>query len=198
MDKAAKHKLVKSKLVKQLAVSLCASVLLFGMFGCDKIFGPSGYSVRRVSDGDTLALTDSDGEKLSVRFACIDAPEIPHTNKEKKSRRLGDLSQFKWGKRAQERLQELVSSGGDRVNLDITDKDRYGRSVAEVRLPDGTFVQEVLVREGLALIYSPYLKNCPSKIFVQQAQGEAKVNRRGIWSDKRFIEPWEYRKQKKK
>ena len=186
------------KLVKQIAIWLCTTFLLFGMFGCDRIFGPSGYSVRRVSDGDTLALTDSDGEKFSVRFACVDAPEIPHTNKEKKSRRVADRSQFKWGKQAQERLQELVRGAGDRVQLEITDKDRYGRSVAEVRLRDGTFVQEVLVREGLALVYSPYLKNCPSKIFVQQAQGEAKVNKRGVWSDPKFIEPWEYRKQKKK
>lgn len=186
------------KLIKQIAIWLCTSFLLFGMFGCDRIFGPSGYSVRRVSDGDTLALTDSNGEKFSVRFACVDAPEIPHTNKEKQSRRVADRSQFKWGKQAQERLQELVSGSGDRVQLEITDKDRYGRSVAEVRLRDGTFVQEVLVREGLALVYSPYLKNCPSKIFVQQAEGEAKVNKRGVWSDPKFIEPWEYRKQKRK
>ena len=186
------------KLAKQIAVWLCISFLLFGMFGCDRIFGPSGYPVRRVSDGDTLALTDNDGEKFSVRFACVDAPEIPHTNKEKKSRRAGDLSQFKWGKKAQERLQELVSGSGDRVKLEITDNDRYGRSVAEVRLQDNTFVQEVLVREGLAIVYTPYLKNCPSRISVLQAQGEAKANQRGIWSDQKFIEPWEYRKQKKK
>ena len=189
---------IKYKLIKQVVASSCAVFILFGMFACDRIFGSSGYSVRRVSDGDTLAVTDRNGEKFSVRFACVDAPEIPHTNKEKKSRRLADRSQFKWGKESQERLQELVSGAGDRVELEITDKDRYGRSVAEVRLADGTFVQEVLVREGLAIVYPPYLKDCPSRLSVQQAQGEAKANKRGVWSDRKFIEPWEYRKQKKK
>ena len=191
-------KLTKNKLVKQIAILLSAIFLLFGIFACEQIFGSSGYSVQKVSDGDTLAVTDRNGEKIRVRFACVDAPEIPHTNKEKKSRRVADRSQFKWGKKSQERLQKLVSGAGDRVKLEITDKDRYGRSVAEVRLPDGTFVQEVLVREGLAIVYPPYLKDCPSRLFVQQAQGEAKANRRGVWSDQKFIEPWEYRKQKKK
>ena len=203
MDKLFKRKVLEYiapnlKLRRQITILVCITILLFGTFGCDRVFGPPEYSVRRVSDGDTLALSDPNGEKISVRFACVDAPEIPHTNKEKKSRRLADRSQFKWGKKSQERLQELVSGAGNRVRLDITDKDRYGRSVAEVRLPDGTFVQEVLVSEGLAVVYPPYLKNCPSKIFVQQAQGGAKANQKGVWSDKRFIDPWEYRKQKKK
>lgn len=182
-----------AKLTRQVLVVILVSVLMFGLFGCDKIFRSSGYSVVRVSDGDTLALTDADGGKVSVRFACVDAPEIPHTTKEKNSRRSSDINQFKWGTKAQQRVQQLIKVG-DRVNLNITDTDRYGRKIAEVRLPNGTFIQETLASEGLALVYRPYLKNCPSSQSVQQAEALAQSRRRGVWSDAKFREPWEYRK----
>jgi micrococcal nuclease len=90
-----------------------------------------------------------------------------------------------------------VQQGGNRVTLNITDSDQYGRRVAEVRLRDGTFVQEVLLREGLAKVYRPYLNKCPSKDLVQQAEAEARQQRLGVWNDSRFINPWEYRKGNK-
>jgi len=65
------------------------------------------------------------------------------------------------------------------VTLTITDTDRYGRKVSEVRLHDGTLIQEVLTREGLALF--PYLKNCPSAALVER-EAEAKQQRR-VWSE---------------
>jgi endonuclease YncB( thermonuclease family) len=86
-----------------------------------------------------------------------------------------------------------VKQSSDRVTLNITDSDRYGRKVAEVRLKDGTLVQQVLLREGLAKAYRPYLNKCPSRDLVEQAEAEAKQQKRGVWSDAKFINPWEYR-----
>jgi micrococcal nuclease len=187
--------MVMQKLNKQALIWLCAAIIILGLMGCDRLpfFAPSGDVVERVSDGDTLAVKDNKGNKFSIRFACMDAPEVPHTNKEKQSKRASDRNQFSWGAKAQERLQELVKQGGDRVTLNITDSDRYGRKVAEVRLKDGTFVQQVLLREGLAKVYRPYLNKCPSKELVQQAEAEAQQQRRGVWSDAKFVNPWEYR-----
>ena len=150
----------------------------------------------RVSDGDTLTVTDGRAE-IKVRFACVDAAEVPHSTKERKSKKALDRDQYKWGVKAQARLKQLVEQGGDRVTLKVTDSDRYGRKVSEVRLRDGTFVQEVLAREGLALVYRPYLKNCPSAALVEQAEAEARQQRRGVWSDAKFVEPWEYRSTSK-
>lgn len=180
---------------KQALIWLCAGIIILGLMGCDRLpfFAPSGDVVERVSDGDTLAVKDSKGDKFSVRFACMDAPEVPHTNKERQSKRASDRNQFTWGAKAQERVQELVKQAGDRVTLNITDSDRYGRKVAEVRLKDGTFVQQVLLREGLAKVYRPYLNKCPSKDLVQQAEAEAQQQKRGIWGDAKFVNPWEYR-----
>ncbi|MBD1929312.1 thermonuclease family protein [Trichocoleus sp. FACHB-90] len=174
-----------------------AAVLILSLVGCEAIFGPPTYPVNNVSDGDTINVKDDGGKNISVRFACVDAPEIPHTNKEKQSKKTADKNQFQWGFKAQQRLQELVKQGGDRVRLTITDTDQYGRKVSEVRLPDGTFVQEVLVKEGLVLVYREYIKDCPSAAIVEQAEAEAKKARRGVWRDTKFVEPWDWRSASK-
>jgi len=184
------------KFNKEALMWLCATIIILGLIGCDRLqfFAPTGDVVERVSDGDTLAVKDANGNKFNVRFACMDAPEVPHSNKERQSKRASDRNQFSWGAKAQERVQELVKQAGDRVTLNIIDSDRYGRKVAEVRLKDCTFVQEVLLREGLAKVYRPYLNNCPSKDLVQQAEAEAQQQKRGIWGDAKFVNPWEYRR----
>lgn len=185
------------KLNKQVVFWLCGTFIILGLMGCERFFGTTGDLVERVSDGDTLAVKDSRGTKINVRFACVDAPEVPHTNKEKQSKRARDINQFSWGAKAKERVQELVKQAGDRVTLNITDSDRYGRKVAEVRLKDGTFVQQVLLQEGLVKAYRPYLNKCPSKDLVLQAEAEAQQQRRGIWGDAKFTNPWEYRQANK-
>ncbi|BAZ54077.1 nuclease [Nostoc sp. NIES-4103] len=181
------------KLTKHILIWLGVAIIILGLMGCERFFGVSGDLVERVSDGDTLAVKDSQGNKFTVRFACMDAPEIPHSNKEKNSKSASDRNQFSWGVKAQQRVQQLVQQGGDRVKLNITDSDRYGRKVAEIRLKDGTFIQQVLLQEGLAKVYRPYLNKCPSKDLVQQAEAEAKQQKLGVWSDTKFINPWEYR-----
>lgn len=185
------------KLIQRLLLWLGIAVFSFGLVGCQALFGPAKYSVQRVSDGDTIAVTDAKGADIKVRFACVDAPEVAHSTKERYSKKALDRDQFKWGVKAQDRVKQLVKQGGERVTLTVTDSDRYGRKVSEVRLPDGTFIQEVLTREGLALVYRPYLKNCPSAGVVEQAEAQAKQQRRGVWSDAKFVQPWEYRSSKR-
>lgn len=175
--------------------SLSAAIMLLLLFGCPQKLAANNYAVKRVSDGDTLVASDSAGKEIKVRFACVDAPEIAHTNAEKNSKVSAQKNQFKWGNQAQQRTQQLVKQGGGRVVLTVTDTDRYGRQVSEIRLPNGTFVQEVLTREGLAMVYRPYLKNCPSASVLEQAEAEAKKNRRGVWGDSKFVPAWDFRKK---
>ncbi len=201
---------MRNAITQRLPLWLGMAVLVFGLLGCNALFGSKQYSakrvsnnqiiqysVKRVSDGDTIAVTDARGGDIKVRFACVDAPEIPHSIKERESKKASDRDQFKWGVKAEDRVKQLVHQGGDRVTLKITDSDRYGRKVSEVRLSDGTLIQEVLTREGLALVYRPYLKNCPSATVVEQAEAEAKKQRLGVWSDSKFVEPWQYRRRNK-
>lgn len=170
------------------------SVVIFSLTGCSWLFkNPNLYTVKSISDGDTMTVTTFQGETLKVRFACVDAPEVPHSAVQRQSRKRRDKNQFHWGEQAKNRLQQLVNTGGGTVSLTITDTDRYGRKISEVRLPNGTLVQEVLAREGLTLVYRPYLKDCPSSPLVEQAEATAKRQKQGVWNDPKFLPPWEYR-----
>jgi micrococcal nuclease len=175
-----------------------AGFLILSLVGCQLLAGTKSeanvYPVKRISDGDTITVTDSNGKSISVRFACIDAPEVPHTTKEKNSKKLVDKNQFQWGEQARVRLQQLIKQGNNNVKLTVTDTDQYGRQVSEVRLPNGTFVQEVLTKEGLVQVYKPYLKNCPSADIVQNAEADAKKRRVGVWGDAKYVSAWEWRR----
>ena len=180
----------------KLVVRLGLFMIFISLIGCDRFFRGSNLIVEKVSDGDTLVVKDNN-QKTKVRFACIDAPEIPHSQRERKSKSVRDKNQFSWGLKAQTRVQQLVQQGGNRVSLDIIETDQYGRTVAEVRLPNGIFVQEILLQEGLAKVYRRYLNQWPSKEILQQAELQAKQQKVGIWNDQKFIDPWQYRRLKK-
>lgn len=157
----------------------------------------TNYRVKRIADGDTITVVDSRGANIRVRFACIDAPEVPHTKEERESYNPADIDQFKWGRLARNRLTQLIHQGGDRVALTVVDTDRYGRKVAEVRLPDGTLAQEILAREGLAVVYYQYIKNCVDAAVVEQAEAQAKQQKVGLWSDVQFVTPSVWRRRNK-
>jgi micrococcal nuclease len=189
-----------------------AALLVLGLFGCafrkEVTTAPqpsplttgtapiqAKYRVKRIADGDTITVVDGQNRDVKIRFACVDAPEVPHTKQDRSSYDPADLDQFRWGERARDRLTELIEQGGDRVGLTVVDEDRYGRKVAEVRLPNGTLVQEVLAREGLAVVYRRYLNNCRSAAAVEQAEAQAKQQRAGVWGDSQFVMPsvWRHR-----
>ncbi|MGB3205472.1 MAG: thermonuclease family protein [Crinalium sp.] len=93
------------------------------------------------------------------------------------------------------RLKQILPVGKS-VQLKTTDTDRYGRKVAEVRLSNGVFVQQVLAREGLAQVYNQYINSCPTANVVKQAEAQAKQRKAGVWSDSKFVAPWNYRRSK--
>jgi endonuclease YncB( thermonuclease family) len=154
------------------------------------------YQVKQINDGDTIAVTDTSNQEIRVRFACIDTAETPKSDADNNTNNPTDKNQFSWGNKAKKRLESIIKVG-DPVKLNIVDTDRYGRKIAEVRLPDGTFVQQILVKEGLAMVYRQYLKNCASAAIVEQAEAEAKQQRLNIWGDSQFTAPWDWRSTKR-
>jgi endonuclease YncB( thermonuclease family)/ABC-type phosphate/phosphonate transport system substrate-binding protein len=154
------------------------------------------YKVKKIDDGDTIAVTDTSNQEIRVRFACIDTAETPKSEADNNTNNPADKNQFSWGNKAKERLKSIIKVG-DTVKLNIVDTDRFGRKVAEVRLPDGTFVQQILVKEGLAMVYRQYIKNCASASIVEQAEAEAKQQRLNIWGDSQFTAPWDWRSAKR-
>src|SRR3989338_7463066 len=81
-----------------------------------------GINVKRVIDGDTIELEN--GEK--VRYIGIDTPETLDPRK--------PIQCF--GKEAAQKNRELVEGKPVWLTKDITDKDKYGRSLRYVYLGD--------------------------------------------------------------
>lgn len=129
--------------------------------------------VQRVSDGDTVTLED--GRRL--RLCGIDAPE--------KAQPLGKESgQF---------LRELVV--GKLVRVTVVERDRYGRSVAEVWTAEGRLVNAAMTEAGLAYVYERYLDGCPSKGAIASGQEQARRSRLGVWGREGLVVPWEWRRR---
>lgn len=153
------------------------------------------YKVKTIADGDTITVTAANGTQTKVRFACVDVAEVAHTKRERSQPTTAESNQFKWGNAAKNRLTQLLKQSNNQVTLRITDTDRYGRKVAEVRLKYGVLVQQVLALEGLAMVYTKYLSSCPSAGIVQQAEAQAKQRRSGVWGDKSFVAPSKFRQR---
>lgn len=131
--------------------------------------------VVSVGDGDTLQV-QSNGDRLTVRLACIDAPETSQPG----------------GAQAADRLRQLLPRGAA-IALRVVDTDRYGRTVAEV-YQNGRSINLQLVSEGQAVVYRQYLAGCTStQADFLSAENTARTQRLAFWSQSQPIMPWEWR-----
>lgn len=137
---------------------------------------PAGAAtVVSVGDGDTMRVRDG-GRLLTIRMACIDAPE---------------MAQKPYGARAREALQKLAPVGAE-VTLEVQTTDRYGRSVAQV-FRGGENLNLALVRQGAAFAFRKYLGQCQALRYLS-AEGEAEFRRAGVWATPGGItRPWDWR-----
>ena len=115
--------------------------------------------VSRVSDGDTIWVTDAQKVRRKIRLYGIDAPK----------------ANVSFGGESSARLQALV--GGKPVRVTYAERDPYGCILGTVWL-DGAEINLQMVREGLAR-QSRYSKD---KRYAA-AQAAARTRRVGIWSD---------------
>ena len=120
------------------------------------------YRVQSVSDGDTIKVANiKGGNEITVRLACVDSEDLRN-------------SQTPQALRARDRLRQIFEQANMRVQLTFTGQDRFGRYAADARLPNGTLVQEVLVRERIARFTPRYRNYCPNSFAVlQRAAGQS-------------------------
>ncbi len=137
-------------------------------------------TVLSIGDGDTLRVREG-SRTLSVRLACIDAPET---------------SQAPHGASARAQLQALAPVGSA-VELRIKATDRYGRSVAELSR-GGRNLNQALVASGSAFVYWQYIQGCDRQTY-SRLETEARLKRMGVWGvsggQKR---PWDFRSGQRK
>jgi micrococcal nuclease len=121
--------------------------------------------VVRVDDGDTVQLLDG----RRVRYIGIDSPERGEPGK-------GEFL----AEEASRFNRALVLGREVRLELETEERDRFGRLLAQVYLKDGLWVNQALVREGLAhvLYQAPNVDKFEELLADQRGAME---KRRGIW-----------------
>ncbi len=139
-----------------------------------------GYQAIKISDGDTMNVQKVEngkfvGEVIKIRMFGIDAPEKTQD----------------YGSESKQALEKLVS--GKTLEIEEKNRDRYGRTVAIV-YASGKNVNEEMVKDGNAWWYQEYDKNDTR---MQTYQENAKKNKLGLFGKKGYVEPWNYRKEKK-
>jgi micrococcal nuclease len=70
--------------------------------------------------------------------------------------------------------------------------DKYGRTLADVLLPDGTNVNHSMVRDGWCWWYRKY---APGDTVLEGLEQEAREAKKGLWADPQPVPPWEWRKR---
>jgi len=138
-------------------------------------------TVLDVHDGDSFVLRTSDGRRMRIRVAGIDAPEHHQPWAEPSRRQLGELLR------------------GHRVQVEPVKTDVYERTVARVRVPseDGepADVALALLESGLAWHFVRYRGDQTAAEYVRYARAErtARGRRLGLWQDAAPEAPWAFR-----
>lgn len=147
--------------------------------------GISGsVSVIRIIDGDTLRVAFPDGSQETVRILGIDTPEkTVDGNDPGKFDDVCDAGILAlWGEEASQYTTGRLDGPDITIATDRAagTRDRYGRILAYITLPDGSDLGEELVEQGLARVYTP--ESFARKGRYLSVQQQAVQAGRGIWS----------------
>jgi endonuclease YncB( thermonuclease family) len=167
------------KLLNALPLLIAFALLTYGGWQHDRS-RPLGelWQVAQCHDGDTCTLTRGT-ERLKVRFACTDAPELKQEQ----------------GIASRDYLRALLASANNQVKVKAVARDRYGRTVAELYLNAGgewELVQMAQVQAGWVWANEKYQSDCPHWDEIAKAESQARAQRRGIWAGQP-VPPWQWR-----
>ena len=159
-----------SQIRLKLLISAIAVLLLAGI-GYYKPKTADCYNVVYYYDGDTVKL-DINGKQEKVRLLGIDTPEMNYDS---------DKKPDCYAKQASEQLKKIIGNSCVQIKTDqlAGQKDKYGRLLLYLYLPDNTFVNMQMVSQGHAFSYI-YSDNQYKQEF-EQAQQEAKSKQLGLW-----------------
>lgn len=131
------------------------------------------FAVKKISDGDTFWIYNETEKGEKIRLIGVDAPE---------SRKAFKKEVGYYGKEAKAYLTQMLKGKRVKLEYDVTQTDRYGRTLAYVYLQDGTFVNAELVKNGYAMVMTvpPNVKY--ADLFVK-LQREAREKNRGLWAN---------------
>ncbi|OGI40907.1 MAG: hypothetical protein A2V91_01310 [Candidatus Muproteobacteria bacterium RBG_16_64_10] len=127
--------------------------------------------VRHAIDGDSLMLMDG----RQVRLIGVNTPEI-HPSSDKRHA----VTPQPLAREAQRFTAARVDGKTVTLHFETERTDRYQRLLAHVTLPDGTRLEEALLREGLGwMVAIP--PNVAELARLQTAEDGGRGARRGVW-----------------
>lgn len=131
---------------------------------------PGLYSIAHFVDGDTIDI-NMDGRTETVRFIGVDTPETHRPNTPVQC----------FGPEAAAYTKSLIGNNKLRLQADPldTNRDRYGRLLRYVYLPDGTLVQQKLISGGYAFAYTQFPFEKKQQFIDMETQ--AKTAKLGLW-----------------
>jgi len=134
---------------------------------------PGLYTVTHYVDGDTIDV-NMNGKIETIRFIGADTPETHKPNTPVQC----------YGPEAAAYTKATITAAGNKVRLQSdaysTNRDRYDRLLRYVYLPDGTLLEESLIKNGYAFYY-PYFPFTKSAQFSADEQGAIKA-KVGLWA----------------
>jgi micrococcal nuclease len=119
----------------------------------------------RVVDGDTIELDA--GER--VRLIGVDTPEAVDPRR--------PVQDF--GKEASAFTRRMAQGRQVRLEFGDESRDRYGRTLAYVYLPDGTFLNAEIIRQGYGHAYTRFPFRYQEEFLALERQ--ARAEGRGLW-----------------
>ena len=129
--------------------------------------------VVKVSDGDTITILTSDKTQYKIRLNDIDAPEKKQA----------------FGNKSKDNLDKYIA--GKTVTVQYKEKDKYKRILGTIYYQNKD-INLQQIKDGYAWVYKKYSKNQE----YYKAEKLARDKKIGLWSDKKPLEPWEFRKNK--
>jgi micrococcal nuclease len=149
------------------------------------VLAGGAIALRSGLRGKVLWIYDGDTIKVAgvgkVRLLGIDAPEHEDSPRDRYYMRQG-ISRQRLRRIAQEALRfniERVKGRTVSLQLDHDKRDRYGRLLAYVVLPDGRMLNRLLLEKGYAAVYRRF--DFRLKQDFLRAEAEARRRRVGLW-----------------
>jgi len=169
---AASPRSARSRRLQAALAALLAFASLAVLASCRPSAGHEAFEgkVVGVADGDTLVVLDGTTQ-VRVRLHGIDCPERGQA----------------FGSAARRLASSLAF--GKTVTVKGRGRDRYGRLLGEVVLPDGRSLNRELGAAGMAWHYVRYSDDAA----LAKAERQARRTRVGIWSEADPVAPWSYR-----
>ena len=132
------------------------------------------FAVVNVIDGDTIDIDIPDGQSkhTRIRLLGIDAPE---NNPES--------GQMYFSAESTEFAKKCALGKQVEIYLDQASETRglYGRLLAYVKLPDGRFLNEVLLSEGFVYADTRFRHSLYNKY--KQIESRARTGKKGLWQN---------------